>query len=83
MKKAKPAAKYLKSKHNTLLHVIRDVKVWENGSSGWDFKINKASISLTVNEVIELVLGKEGDDCKGFCVTEVTEIGDGEFSKVS
>lgn len=38
---------------------------------------------MTVAELIEQLTGREGDKCKGWALTEVTEKGDGCFDKVS
>ncbi|CAD0043109.1 unnamed protein product [Aureobasidium pullulans] len=38
---------------------------------------------ITVNELVEQLLGREGDKCNGWALTEVQEKGDGEFEKGS
>ena len=42
----------------------------------------KCSVNFTVKMVIENVIHKEGDDCKGWAVTEAVERGAGEWNKV-
>ena len=50
---------------------------------GRRFKMFKTPTSFTPRLIIEKVLRKEGDDCKGWAVTEVHERGDGVWAKVS
>ena len=47
------------------------------------FKIFKTPTSFTPKLIIEKVLQKSSDDCKGWAVTEVYERGDGVWAKVS
>lgn len=47
-----------------------------------DFKQFTVATTFTPSMVIENVLGKTGDDAKGWAITEVVEIGDGEWKKV-
>ena len=42
----------------------------------------KVSVNFTVKMVIERTLKKEGDDCKGWAVSEAVERGDGQWDKV-
>ena len=46
------------------------------------FKIFKVSVNFTVKMVIENVLRKDGDACKGWAATEAVEIGGGKWAKV-
>lgn len=41
------------------------------------------SVNFTVKMVIENVLKREGDDCKGWAATEVVELGGGDWAKVT
>jgi hypothetical protein len=43
----------------------------------------KVSVNFTVKMVIENVLRKTGDDCKGWAATEAVELGGGNWAKVS
>lgn len=43
----------------------------------------KVSVNFTVKMVIENVLRKVGDDCKGWAITEAVELGGGAWAKVS
>lgn len=79
----KVGATYLYPKRHTYLHVIRNIKVWAgNCGAGWTFKMARVGTCVPVFELIEIMLGKEGDACKGWKVTEVIEAGDGKWSKV-
>ena len=78
------SARVLLPKRTTYIHVIRQVKVWQpRKTSNFTFVVYKVATSLSVGELIELLLDKEGNGCKGWRVTEVVELGDGEWSKVS
>lgn len=70
-------------KKSACFHVIKDVKVWEDGvSRKFKCRVFKIPIIMSVGELIENLMGKEGDGCKDWAVTEVTEKGDGVFLKV-
>lgn len=74
---------YIHSKRTTSLHVIKDVKVWESGTNpDWAFDRNKAALSMGVGELLEVLTEKDGDECQGWAMTEVLEIGNGVFDKV-
>ncbi|GAB7346683.1 hypothetical protein MBLNU459_g1805t1 [Dothideomycetes sp. NU459] len=77
-----PRIKYLYPKKSTCIHVIRHVKVWEHGSSRkFLCRVFRVPVLMSVGELIENLMGKEGDACTGWAVTEVTEMGDGVFAK--
>jgi hypothetical protein len=42
----------------------------------------RVSINFTVKMIIENILKKKGDDCKGWAATEVIERGGGGWEKV-
>ncbi|KAF4551428.1 Hypothetical protein D9617_13g099270 [Elsinoe fawcettii] len=75
----KAGATYVYPKRNTYVHLIRETKVWEEGrgKGGWGFKIHQVPISLSVGEFGEAML----ETIEGWEVTEVVELGDGEWSK--
>ena len=74
---------YVYAKRNTNLHVFKETKVWDADVVVDRFDIKVAATSMLVGELIERLMDKEGNDCKGWAVTEVAEKGDGEWSKVS
>lgn len=77
----KVGATYVFPKKHTYVHAIRDVKVWESDAgSDWSFTIHRVPTSLTVGEFLDAMMG---DDAEGSSCTEVVELGDGEWSKVS
>lgn len=55
--------------------------MWEEGKGkgGWSFKIHRVPVSLSVGEFVEAFMGEEAG---GWSVTEVVELGDGEWDKV-
>lgn len=70
-------------KHHTQIHVIRGTKVWESGKGGNPrFSINKVGTGISIGELVELLRGVEAEECKGWVLTEVRELGDGEWEKV-
>lgn len=77
----KAGASYVFPKKHTYVHAIRNVKVWEAGAgTDWSFKIHRVPTSLTVNEFLDAMMDKEAE---GSACTEVVELGDGDWSKVS
>lgn len=73
---------YLYPKHHATVHFIKEKKVWEKADTNFQVKIWTVPTVVSVRDIIEKLLGKEGEDCKGWALTEVNELGDGEFSKV-
>ncbi|THZ21622.1 hypothetical protein D6C89_06520 [Aureobasidium pullulans] len=79
-----PGMKYIYPKHSTCLHVIPKQKVWEAPcTKNFTCKTFQVPTPITVNELVEQLLGREGDKCNGWALTEVQEKGDGEFEKGS
>ncbi|PNS16099.1 GrpE, mitochondrial [Sphaceloma murrayae] len=76
----KAGATFVYPRRNTYVHLIKTTKVWEagKGKAGWGFKIHRVPVSLSVVEFGEAVLG---DGAAEWVVTEVVELGDGEWSK--
>ena len=80
----KEGTSYVYAKRNTNLHIFKNTKIWETDTENSNrFDIKVVALSFSVSELIERLLDKEGDACKGWTVTEVVEKGDGEWSKVS
>lgn len=78
----KPGSKILLPKKMCYVHVIKDTLVWKlDKATDFKFEVNKVPLSLTVADVVDVVSGKEGDEVKGWCLTEVVELGDGKWSK--
>lgn len=76
----KPGASYVYGK-STVIHLIRDTKIWEKGTGfDWTFKRYQIPVSMSVDELIEAMTEGKGE---GMALTEVVELGDGDFSKVS
>jgi hypothetical protein len=73
--------KYIYPKKSTCIHVICKVKVWESADKNFKCKTFHVGTTMTISELIEHMMGKEGDACKGWALTEVTEKGDGTFDK--
>ncbi|KAG9576707.1 hypothetical protein KCU77_g14775, partial [Aureobasidium melanogenum] len=77
-----PGMKYIYPKHHTCLHVILRTKVWESPvPANLVVKTFYVPCVMTITELIEQLMGTEGDKCKGWALTEVQEKGDGVFVK--
>ncbi|KAF7197479.1 hypothetical protein HII31_01289 [Pseudocercospora fuligena] len=82
----RPGVNYLfaeKSAH-TILHIFsKAAPIWEEKYHGQNlnFKMFKVATSFQVKTIIERILKKAGDDCKGWSVTEVVEGGCGVWRK--
>ncbi|KAH0011070.1 hypothetical protein KCU78_g10149, partial [Aureobasidium melanogenum] len=77
-----PGMKYIYPKHHTCLHVILRTKVWETPvPANLVAKTFYVPCVMTIIELIEQLIGTEGDKCKGWALTEVQEKGDGVFVK--
>ncbi|KAG9557521.1 hypothetical protein KCU71_g10800, partial [Aureobasidium melanogenum] len=77
-----PGMKYIYPKHHTCLHVILRTKVWESlVPANLVAKTFYVPCVMTITELIEQLMGTEGDKCKGWALTEVQEKGDGVFVK--
>ncbi|KAF2228017.1 hypothetical protein BDZ85DRAFT_315513 [Elsinoe ampelina] len=78
----KAGATFIYPRNNTYVHLIRETKVWEDGDGkkDWGFKIHRVPVVLSVVEFGEAVLGEE-EKVGEWEVTEVEELGDGEWSK--
>ncbi|TKX21500.1 hypothetical protein C1H76_5996 [Elsinoe australis] len=76
----KAGATFVYPRKNTYVHLIKETKVWEEGKGkgGWSFKIHRVPVSLSVGEFVEAFMGEEAG---GWSVTEVVELGDGEWDK--
>ncbi|GAB7341012.1 hypothetical protein MBLNU457_7345t1 [Dothideomycetes sp. NU457] len=78
----KPGSKILLPKKMCYIHVIKDTMVWKlDKATDFKFEVNKVALSLTVADVIDVVSGKEGEEVKVWCLTEVVEVGDGKWSR--
>ncbi|KAI4747127.1 hypothetical protein E4T50_02628 [Aureobasidium sp. EXF-12298] len=78
-----PGMKLMHPKHHTCLHVLR-CKIWETPSATTTKLVAKTFFvpcSTTVTELIEQLLGKEGEKCDGWALTGVQEQGDGKWIK--
>lgn len=73
---------YMYPKNHTHLHVVKDRKLWEKPGTDFDLKIWKVGTGYSSNDLIERLLDEDADGCKGWTLTEVTELGDGHFDKV-
>lgn len=74
--------KYIYPKRHTCLHVILRTKVWESPvPANLVAKTFYVPCVMTITELIEQLMGTEGDKCKGWALTEVQEKGDGVFVK--
>lgn len=81
-KNDKPGSKLLLPKKMCYIHTVKDTLLWKvDKAIDFKFDINRVPLSLTVGDVIEAVSGKEGDEIKAWCLTEVIEVGDGKWSK--
>ncbi|KAI5210082.1 hypothetical protein E4T39_00648 [Aureobasidium subglaciale] len=78
-----PGMKYIYPKQNTCIHVILRCKVWEQCEKDFVCKTFQVPCVLSINELIEQLIGREGEVCKGWALTEVMEKGDGCFEKGS
>ncbi|KEQ67714.1 uncharacterized protein M437DRAFT_62094 [Aureobasidium melanogenum CBS 110374] len=78
-----PGMKYIYPKHHTCLHIILRTKVWETSPvpSNLVAKTFYVPCVMSIAELIEQLMGVEGDKCKGWALTEVQEKGDGAFVK--
>ncbi|KAH0276572.1 hypothetical protein KCU91_g3795, partial [Aureobasidium melanogenum] len=77
-----PGMKYIYPKHHTCLHVILRTRVWESPvPANLIAKTFYVPCVMTITELIEQLMGTEGDKCKGWALTEVQEKGDGVFVK--
>jgi len=78
----KPGSRLLLPKKMCYIHVIKDTLVWKlDEATDFKFEVNRVPLSLTVADVIDVVSAKEGDEVKGWCMTEVVEVGGGKWSK--
>ena len=78
----KPGSKLLLPKKMCYIHTVKDTLLWKlDKATDFKFDVNRVPLSLTVGDVIEAVSGKEGDEIKTWCLTEVVEIGDGKWSR--
>ncbi|KAH0369921.1 hypothetical protein KCU65_g2985, partial [Aureobasidium melanogenum] len=78
-----PGMQYIYPKHHTCLHIILRTKVWECNPvpSNLVAKTFYVPCVMSITELIEQLMGAEGDKCKGWALTEVLEKGDGVFVK--
>ncbi|KAH0345352.1 hypothetical protein KCU83_g7865, partial [Aureobasidium melanogenum] len=77
-----PGMKYIYPKQHTCLHVILRTRVWESPvPANLVAKTFYVPCVMTITELIEQLMGTEGDKCKGWALTEVQEKGDGVFVK--
>ncbi|KAI5244866.1 hypothetical protein E4T43_03492 [Aureobasidium subglaciale] len=76
-----PGMKYIYPKHNTCIHVILRCKVWESCDKDFTCKTFLVPTILSINELLEQLIGREGEVCNGWVLTEVMEKGDGGFEK--
>ncbi|CZT14322.1 uncharacterized protein RCC_00299 [Ramularia collo-cygni] len=80
----RPGENYMFPPEHTLLHVFnKAAPIWNSKyhGQGLAFKMFKVATSFTVANVIERVLKKKGDECAGWCATEVVEQGEGCWAK--
>ncbi|KAK3709995.1 hypothetical protein LTR37_010614 [Vermiconidia calcicola] len=79
-------ANYLFDKDNTMLHVFsKAAPIWTEKyhTEKLKFKMFQVSVNFTIKMLIENVLKKGGDDCKGWAATEAVERGGGIWDKGS
>ncbi|KAF1356647.1 hypothetical protein BDV97DRAFT_12862 [Delphinella strobiligena] len=75
-----PGTSYIFPKHHTSLHVIKDIRVWEaDHDANFRYKSFNVGTTKSVGELIEDLVGAEGEEVRGWAVTEVLEKGDGGF----